>query len=71
MRRGMPVSQGHGRKQMVCSHRMIGGEFIFIFILNFLGVDSIYNVVLVSGVQQSVSVKPISFLFQIIFQYRL
>ena len=37
----------------------------------FIGVYFSYNVVLVSGVQQSDSVIHISILFQILFPYRL
>ena len=43
---------------------------IFFFLI-FLGVQLIYNVVLVSAVQQSESVIHISTLFQILFPYRL
>ena len=44
-----------------------------LFFFNLIGVELIYNVVLVSGVQQSDSVLDIhvSILFQIIFPFRL
>ena len=44
----------------------------FFFFLNVIGVELIYNVVLVSGVQQSASVIHIHIfiLFQILFPYR-
>ena len=47
-------------------------ENTFFFFLIFIGVQLIYNVVLVSGVQQSESVMHIhiSTLFQIVFPYR-
>ena len=41
-----------------------------LFLKNFIGVYFIYNVVLVSGVQQSDSVIHISILFQILSPYR-
>ena len=44
--------------------------FRFCF-FNFIGVELIYNVVLVSGVQQSDSVIHIFILFQILFAFRL
>ena len=52
----------------------IGSE-IFLHLLkkNLLGVQSIYNVVLISGLQQSDSVTHIyiSIIFQILFSYKL
>ena len=46
---------------------------IFVVVVNFIRVELICNVVLVSGVRQSDSVKHIhiSILFQILFPYRL
>ena len=49
------------------------GKYILFFKLIFIGVQLIYNVVLVSAVQQSESVihLHISILFQILFPHRL
>ena len=48
-------------------------SFLFFKFLFYIGVYLIYNVVLVSGIQQSDSVLHIhmSILFQILFPYRL
>ena len=46
-------------------------DYYYFFNLNFIGVELIYNVMLVAGVQESDSVIHIFILFQIIFSSRL
>ena len=70
----LPLDPEGGSQTFFVQFLPTNSVFFFFFLYkNFFRVELIYNVVLVSGVQQIDSVihKHISILFQILFSYRL